>query len=107
MTDKIVWSGKTSSYHHKWNDTPNPDDVNAGFREVFYLDAQWSTCPIEVEDEVRKMWDEYELGNDCYIIHSSLEKLVKQDKYHATIQYITEQKPDIDPKALILIHWWW
>lgn len=105
-SNKITWSGKTSSYHHKWNDTPNPDDVKEGFRQVFLLDAQWTTCPIEVENEVKKMWHEYECGNDNYYVRTRLNDIDK-DKYPAIIQYITEQKPDIDPSEHILIHWWW
>jgi hypothetical protein len=106
MADKIVWSGKTASYHHKWHDTPNPEGVKEGIREVVLLDAQWSTCPIEVMDEVRRMWSEYEFGNDNFYIDTKLEE-IDAEEYPATVQYIKEQRPNLASDAQILIHWWW
>lgn len=116
MAKKIEWSGKTSSYHHKWHNTPNGPDVESGFRKVWFLDAQWSDCPVEVEEEVKAMWQNYELGNDHYIIKTTLEDLgygvedeVEDGEpvYPATIQYILEKEPLIGHEDQILIHWWW
>ena len=127
-TEKIIWSGITSSYHHKWNTTPNPPDTEAGFRKVWYLDAQWSTCPIEVENQVKDLWRLHELGNDRYMIKSSIERLLEDGagdvdveqwdnenskwskgilKTDAIVQWIREQAPEIKDDELILIHWWW
>lgn len=103
MTDKIEWSGKTSSYHHKWNDTPNPEGENEGLRKVWFLDAQWSTCPVEVEDEVKELWKDYELGNDHYMIKRSANDLVED--YPAITQYIREH--GIPDNEDVVIHWWW
>lgn len=106
IENPIVWSGKTSSYHHKWHNTPNPEDVNKGFRKVWLLDAQWSDCPIEVENEVKDLWDDYECGNDKYVIKSSLSLLIEQKRL-VLVQYVQEQCPNIEENELILIHWWW
>lgn len=105
MIEKIQWSGKTSSYHHKWNDTPNSPNEKLGFRKVWFLDAQWSTCPIEVEKEVRSLWQSYELGNDNFIVKTYLSDL--DEEYVAIRQYILEMQPDIGEEELIIIHWWW
>lgn len=128
MTDKIVWSGITSSYHHKWNKTPNPPDTEAGLRKVWFLDAQWSTCPIEVENQVKDLWRIEELGNDKYLIKTSIERLVEQEieeydveqwdneaskwkkvklKTNAIVQWIREQAPEMKEDELVIIHWWW
>ena len=99
------YSGKTSSYHHKWNDTENPDDVNKAVRKVWFLDAQWSDCPIEVEDEVKKLWSDYDLGNDNYILKYS-HKWHGLD-YPIIAQYIKEQIPNLPDDEEVIIHWWW
>ena len=105
MSEPIKWSGKTSSYHHKWHDTPNPADVNEGFRKVWFLDAQWSTCPIEVEIQVKEMWKDRELGNDFYMIKTDILDL-KSD-YPIVAQYVLEKNPEIGEEETIVIHWWW
>lgn len=128
MSEKIVWSGKTSSYHHKWNDTPNPSDTKEGLRKEWYLDAQWSTCPIEVENQVKDLWRLLELGNDHYLIKTSIEDLLEQEanecdveqwddvkskwgkvklKTNAIVQWIREQAPEMKNDEFIVIHWWW
>ncbi len=127
-SEKIVWSGKTTSYHHKWNDTPNPPDVEAGFRKVWFLDAQWSTCPVEVEGQVKDLWRLNGLGNDRYVLRTSITDLLEYEidkcdveqwdsanikwqkvklKTNAIVQWIKEQAPEIKDDELILIHWWW
>lgn len=115
----VVWSGKTQSYHHKWNTTPNPEYVDKGFKKVWMLDAQWSDCPVEVAEEVIKVWQSRELGNDNYIINTSLENLEEAhndfilsngeegENWEVTLQYIKEQAPDLDKKDTILIYYWW
>lgn len=124
LTDKIVWSGKTSSYHHKLHDTPNPEDTKEGVRKVWLLDAQWSTCPIEVQDQVKQLWRYYENGNDRYIINTTIEyldELAAEDievedrvdgkwqkvpiKVNAIVQYLEEM--GVGRSDQVLIHWWW
>lgn len=106
MSEPIVWSGMTSSYHHKWNTTPNPPGTEAGIRKVWFLDAQWSTCPREVEDEVRALWRDWELGNDNYLIKTCIGDLEEQgDGTKAIRQYLREA--GIGEEELVIIHWWW
>jgi hypothetical protein len=106
IANPVTWSGKTSSFHHKWNSTPNPPDTKKGFRKVWYLDAQWSDCPVEVEDQVKEMWRNYDLGNDYYCINTSISSLFEQE-YFVVAQYVLEQHPNIEDDELIIIHWWW
>lgn len=122
-----VFSGKTSSYHHKWNDTPNPEGAEKGLREVKWLDAQWTDCPIEVEDAVKRMWEWFELGNDHCFFRISLKDIKSYlDKNDAEVrdrvdgewtmvplnplpiaQYILSVYPDIDEDEQVYVHWWW
>lgn len=120
----IEWSGKTTSYHHKHNDTPNPPDVKRGVRKAWFLDAQWSDCPVEVENEVRLLWQVYELVNDNSMIKTSIVDLLVIDEDEKTskdfvngewievsvstkaiVQYLREQ--GVGDNELVIIHWWW
>lgn len=121
------FSGKTSSCHHKRNDTPNPVGVTKGLREVKWLDAQWSDCPIEVENAVKRMWRWFELGNDdCFFrislkdIKSYLEEDIEEVDQRIDgewvkvplnplpiAQYILSVYPDIDEDEQVYVHWWW
>lgn len=128
MSDKIIWSGKTSSFHHKWNDTPNPPDTKAGLRKEWFLDAQWSTCPVEVENQVKDLWMLLEYGNDHYMIKTTINDLLEWEtndvpvrqwddetsnwknvklKTNAIVQWIREQAPEMKDDEQVLIHWWW
>lgn len=115
MPDKIQWSGKTTSYHHKWHDTPNPPgEAKSGFRKIWFLDAQWSDCPVEVEEEVRKIWQCLQLGNDHYIFKTCINDLSMpsaQEYTHgecpAIVQWVREKVPEIKGDEIFIIHWWW
>lgn len=108
--EKIKWSGATSAYAHKFNPQAElPADTPAGVRKVWLLDAQWSTCPIEVEDQVKLLWNWYENGNDSYIIKTSiraLKKLHKSVNTNAVVQYL-EEMGVTDEDEDVIIHWWW
>ena len=101
------WSGKTTSFHHKWNDTPNPENVDKAFKKVWFLDAQWTDCPVEVEMEVIELWKDYELGNDNCVVKTSISSLEEMENYPTIIKYILNCEPDIKHDDQILIHWWW
>lgn len=120
---EIKWSGVTSSYIHKCNpDKPNSPDEPKGLRKVWFLDAQWSTCPKEVEDQVKDLWRYFERGNDHYIIKISTNGLLEHAgseiekcngsgwvtgelNVDAIVQYIREH--NIPDDEQIVIHWWW
>lgn len=105
----LKYSGKTSSYHHKWNNTPNPDGVDKGLRKVWFLDAQWSDCPVEVEDEVKALWVRYNLGNDRYMFKTTRKELIEEIsqsiKVDYIVQYLAEQ--GVSDECEVVIHWWW
>jgi hypothetical protein len=123
----LPYSGVTSSYNHKWNpEQPNSPDTKQGLRKVWFLDAQWSTCPVEVENQVKDLWRFYELGNDNYIFKTSVDELLGMVEEEVTVerwkgmpdgwvegplevdylvQYIREH--DIPDDEDIIIHWWW
>lgn len=132
----IKWSGRTSAYAHKQDDWEEADisNVDGGLKKVWFLDVQWSTCPIEVEDQVRDLWRLNELGNDNYIFKTSVndlleygddtlvERWVKPEpgqnfqigvngwveqplKVDAIIQYIRQY--NIPDDEMVIIHWWW
>lgn len=117
------YGDKTSSYHHKWHDTPNPDDVKRGLRLTWSLDAQWSDCPQEVYEAVSEMWSWWEHGNDNYAEFTSIDSLVeyyidycKSDlverkkiaKHLLTIiRYIVANAPNIDADDDVIIRFWW
>lgn len=105
--DKLEYSGQTSSYTHKWNpDKPNDPKTKSGLRKVWFLDAQWSTCPIEVENEVKMLWRDCDLGNDDYMLKRSVEDLLEWgDKTKYLVQYIREHGIPDDEE--VVIHWWW
>lgn len=125
----VKYSGKTSSFHHKWHDTPNPEGVEQGLRKVWFLDAQWADCPIEVEHEVRDLWNLYGLGNDNYIIDTNLAELKSMrdnpDEYSLEIEKYIEnegykkfickfdylidyiESKGIEDNDQVIIHWWW
>lgn len=123
-----TWSGRTTAPEHqgKFPAKLNPK-TKQGFRKVWLLDAQWSTCPVEVEEQVAALWRFLERGNDYYIILTSLHDLEKGynnaevDMFNEVskrnenvplktdliVKYIKEVEPTIGENDQILIHWWW
>lgn len=115
------WSGWTTCFeHHRASMRPSgerafeglpppiPKGTLPAFRSVWILDAQWTRCPVEVEAQVKALWREQELGNDVYIIKTSMRELrAMKAKANLIVRYIREVNPMIDQDALIIIHWWW
>lgn len=102
------FSGRTTAYSHKFDDwNTKPCNGSPALSKVWYLDVQWSDCPVEVESEVIKMWRNYELGNDNYILKFTLEELLNEEEAELTVKFIKERQPDIANDELIIIHWWW
>lgn len=102
------YSGRTSSYSHKhagWEER-QPDGPKA-VRKVTFVDAQWSDMPVEIESIIKNLWRRYELGNDHYILKSSINDLLESDTDSdlPLIDYLREQGVADDEQ--IIIHWWW
>jgi hypothetical protein len=111
----MSYSGYTTLYEHLWakrkGEPPPliPDNANQGVQKVWMLDAQWSTCPIEVEEQVKGLWRSYELGNDRYMLKMSINDLLEihSDEYPTDriVQYLKEN--GVSDEDRVIIHWWW
>jgi hypothetical protein len=106
-TKKIKWSGVTSCLAHKFDTTAKvPDNTPSGVRKVWLLDAQWSTCPIEVYEQVQRLWERNELGNDNYVDKTTIEYLLATGaEVNAIVQYLREMGVGDEDK--VFIHYWW
>jgi hypothetical protein len=107
----MKWSGRTTLHAHKfdnnWKDHVVNDMNKKGVRKVNLLDVQWSTCPIEVEKQVKELWIAHRLGNDNSIIETSIHELETEEetKTDAIVQYLKEQ--GIKENEEVIIYWWW
>jgi hypothetical protein len=73
--------------------------------------VQWTDCPVEVEEEVKRLWENEELGNDRFYFQWSREsEAVNEDGDEKPLH---EVYPIIDEFLVskgvttCLIHWWW
>lgn len=101
------YSGRTTCYEHKFDKLWEQHPKNHGrecIQKVNFFDAQWSNCPVEVEDEVKKMWHDWELGNDYYFIKWDWE--LKED-YPIVAEFLESKGFKEGDNERIIIHWWW
>lgn len=131
MTEHI-WSGRTSSYEHKrndWKEVPLPEKIKgSGFKQWWVLNAQWTDCPVEVENQVKDIWQTLEYGNDNFYYKTSLSDLIDLSEEAGTVRawddvlckriekpfdvtaitkWVKEQRPEMKDDEEFLIHWWW
>ena len=126
------FSGRTSLYKHKrpdWREYEITDDDPKALERVWVLDAQLTTCPVEVENQVKDLWILMELGNDNYVYKTSIRDLedVEDDgleiskvvvdvagnydrkmmpvKTDLIVEYLRAQGVGDDER--VFIHWWW
>lgn len=90
-------------------------------KQVYVLETQWTDCPDDVKQDVRKLWQYKEFGNDHYYYRwdiNSEEEMLAEDE-----EYILEYDKSDDSaypkcealKAFLaskgirkcLIHYWW
>lgn len=78
-------------------------------KQVTVLDVQWSNLSEEVVDDVRKLWENMELGNDvCYVrwdeqdFHDTDTEEDEQYRYPALAEYLRSRGIE-----KCLIHYWW
>lgn len=107
----IDLSGRTTAYEHKRKDWKE-HGLNIGkecIEQVYFFDAQWSNCPVEVEAAVKQLWTNWELGNDHYFLEWSWE--FETDEYleagKIVADFLRSKGFDEDDGKRILIHWWW
>ena len=72
--------------------------------KVWFFDAQWSDCPTFIEDEVRQLWADYELGNDNYFYKSTLNSEL-YERYPRI--YLWLEHKGVKEGERVMIHWWW
>lgn len=78
--------------------------VKPSVSKINFFDVQWSECPTFIEDEVRQMWRDCELGNDNYIYKAVFDdKLFK--RYPRV--YLWLEKNNVKIGERVIIHWWW
>lgn len=95
------YSGRTTCYAHKHKDWKQRDGTkNDCIQQVTLFDVQWSSCPVEVELEVEKLWRNYDLGNDHYYVKWESEDMA--DSYPVIDIYLKSRNIE-----KCLIHWWW
>lgn len=104
------FSGRTTCHPHKFGDWQNKKcDGKPCVRAIKLVDVQWSDCPVEIEEIVRKMWQSNELGNDHYVIKfksfEDLEYGIEADEYKLLTEYFESQ--GIKDGDECFIHWWW
>jgi hypothetical protein len=98
---KSLKSSKTT-LDHPVDGTVLPS--NDSISKVWFLDAQWSDLPQEIEDEVRQLWKDYELGNDNYIAKREVNDELFND--YPRIYFWCKHK-GIPEGETVIIHWWW
>lgn len=59
------FSGKDMSYGNNWD---KPSDGHECLAKQWFFDVQWSNCPIEIGDIIKKLWCDRELPNDTSLI---------------------------------------
>lgn len=98
---KSLGNGKTTLDHPMDGTVLEP---NSSVKKVWFLDAQWSDLPQEIEDEVRQLWSDYELGNDNYIAEREVNEGLFEEypKIYLWCKY-----KGIPENETVIIHWWW
>lgn len=112
-----TYSGRTTSHLHKGDDWASNDI--SGIRKAVHVvtetrfDVQWSDCPVEVEEEVRRLWQELELKNgDRYEWERDADIFLypNGDPMPTTLK---EAFPIIDQYLMAqgvaecIVTWWW
>ena len=112
------YSGRTSAHMHKfddWKDHPGP--FAPAISQMTVFNAQWTDCPIEVENEVKRMWGDHELGNDSHYDkwdrdadHYTLTpdgEISDVDSTFALVYPLIDEYLMSHGISKCLIHWWW
>lgn len=72
--------------------------------KVWFFDVQWSDCPTFIEEEVRQLWSDYDLGNDDYFYKSTLNSEL-YNRYPRI--YLWLEHKGVKEDERVMIHWWW
>lgn len=98
----MIYSGRTTALGHKFKDW---EEKGKGIgkdciQEVTLFDVQWSNCPVEVLEEVQKLWCNMGFGNDFYYFSWDSEEC--SEDYPIIHEYLQSRNV-----TKCLIHWWW
>ena len=74
-------------------------------RQQWVLAVQWSDCPVEVEEEVRQAWTDYELGNDNYFFMHTVGGFKGDDKYPLVSEWCRHN--GVPDGESVWVSWWW
>lgn len=83
-------------------------------KKVWFLDAQTLLSHSDdeeskVKDEIRKLWSDFELGNDHYMIDISINGILEGYPEGVTstplIDYLRKQGLTDDEQ--VILHYWW
>ncbi len=99
----MKYSGRTTAYEHKfgdWASKPLSPDTASSIQQVTVFEVQWSDCPVEVEAEVKQMWENYDAGNDHWYLAWESEEM--SEDYPLIDEYLKSKGV-----TECLIHWWW
>lgn len=101
---KTKYSGRTTAYEHKHPDWQTKRfQTTPAIHRATIFDVQWTDCPVEVEEAVKKLWQDYDLGNDNVYFNWDGDDLGA----HATHYPIIHEYLKSNGVKRCLIHWWW
>lgn len=121
----MKYSGRNTSREHQGNDWKQHNGpFNPSITTETVFNAQWTDCPIEVEQAVKQLWRDYEFGNDHYYFQWDHEEIFGDGTPDPEHDGKTKEELDeffgiqeyhyiIDEYLLskgvkkCLIHWWW
>lgn len=78
--------------------------ASSSVTKKWFFDVQWSDCPESVENEVRYLWNDRELGNDNYVWKATVNSELFEE--YPRIYYWLKYK-GVPEDEEVIIHWWW
>lgn len=100
-------------------------------KQHWVLDAQWTDCPVDVEEDVQKLWRWRELGNDNYMLRTTIREIEDWNSGAYTVEEWFGSETPGEQKGWVkvplkldallaymkatgipedenfIIHWWW
>lgn len=98
----MEYSGKTTTFGHKFGDgwKSSKGAGNPCIQTETIFEVQWTNCPVEVAEEVKKLWRDNEFGNDHYYASWNSEEM--SEDYPIITEFLKSQGV-----TKCLIHYWW
>lgn len=111
-----TFSGRTTAYEHKRDDWAKyKGPFEPAIVEMTVFNVQWSECPVEVENEVQKLWkwQDGDLKNGSYYDwnrdneywderHEDESDMTMKDAFPLIDEYLMSKGV-----TKCKIHWWW